>query len=654
MGDMAPGQDFQDAQDVFSSSLANKNVGILNGEVHRQNSVVQRTTPAPRQPNASRNKSTTTISPTVSPVAVRIRNIPETSEPVESPLESADDLRQNHVDDQVAIANDISRPPSQGAQSDGSSMYTDSSRTRIKVLPPIPTSLNLAATPTLGQSSDISLATSGRPISASSSPSLSSPVRTSATPNFERGRLPPMLTVTSSADPPVSTIAVNSVEGGSTMSVGQEIEFSGPAVSTSRHQSSGPFYNDDYRDSGLSMGSPPPYYEAINQSPMPHSHTPSVPHVDFHPVAGPSRSSGHWNPGDARREGVRARPRPPLPAGPRRPSQGAPAIGRNRSASVASQSQSIAPGLSLHRSTVPTMSSPKFHAPPPKWRGYTMEAAKWTFTSTQLQSMVARAIRQSAEASSIRLLPLEILDNEIPEEIRRLEARRTDVKIRYKVLTRRRAVLFEAFSVYVVSNSEEDSSHTHHLLEDLSDMAIALDQLAEELHSLDSQLAYLDSLTQVHMSSALAIALRKLNNSFVKQMTENQNLRSQLRTVEAERDEAWRQAEWVAKELDQMNARIDSPPSGRVSRISAHRKSAARVSKAGGLQTPSRVSQMSSIGSVMQDLSPSSSRLENHRVPALPYKTPFLRLPDSPLMSSSVRPKSFFFGRCAVFLTTFQ
>ena len=259
-----------------------------------------------------------------------------------------------------------------------------------------------------------------------------------------------------------------------------------------------------------------------------------------------------------------------------------------------------------------------------------MEAAKWTFTSPQLQSMVARAIRQSAEASSIRLLPLETLDNEIPEEIRRLEAQRTDVKIRYKVLTRRRAVLFEAFSVYVVSNSEEDSGYTHHLLEDLSDIAITLDQLAEELHRLDSQLAYLDSLTQVHMSSALAIALRKLNDSFLKQMAENQNLRNQLRTVETERDEAWRQAEWVAKELDQMNARVETPPSHRGSSLSAHRKSATRVSKA-GLQTPSRVSLMSSIGSAR---SLSSSRPENHRMPPRPPKTPFLLLPDSPLMSS--------------------
>lgn len=431
------------------------------------------------------------------------------------------------------------------------------------------------------------------------------------------------------------------------MLIGQEIEFGGPAGSTSRHQPPGPFYQDAYRDSGLSMGSPPPYSEAINQSPMPHSHTPSVSHVEPHPLTGPSRSSGHWNPSDTRREGVRARPRPPLPAGPRRPSQGAPIISlassRDRSASGASTSQLVAPAFSLHRSTAPTTPSPKFQTPPPKWRGYTMEAAKWTFTSPQLQSMVARAIRQSAEASSIRLLPLETLDNEIPQEIRRLEAQRTDVKIRYKVLTRRRAVLFEAFSVYVVSNSEEDSGYTHHLLEDLSDIAITLDQLAEELHRLDSQLAYLDSLTQVHMSSALAIALRKLNDSFLKQMAENQNLRNQLRTVETERDEAWRQAEWVAKELDQMNARVDTPPSHRGSSLSAHRKSATRVSKA-GLQTPSRVSLMSSIGSAR---SLSSSRPENHRMPPRPPKTPFLLLPDSPLMSSV---RLFLFTEYTVFL----
>ena len=67
-----------------------------------------------------------------------------------------------------------------------------------------------------------------------------------------------------------------------------------------------------------------------------------------------------------------------------------------------------------------------------------MEAAKWTFTSSQLQDIVSRAIRQSAEASSIRLLRLEILDNEIPEEKGRLEAQRTELLSRYKSWARRR------------------------------------------------------------------------------------------------------------------------------------------------------------------------------------------------------------------------
>ncbi len=246
-----------------------------------------------------------------------------------------------------------------------------------------------------------------------------------------------------------------------------------------------------------------------------------------------------------------------------------------------------------------------------------MEAAVWTFTSAQMQAIVSRAIRQSAEASAIRLLGLDVLDNEIPDEMRRLEAQRTDLKTRYKVLTRRRTVLFEALSSYLMGNAEEDTSYSHLLLEDLAEMALTLDRLSEELHSLDGQLAYLDSLTHVHTGSALAVALRKLNASFLKQMTENQTLRSQLRTAEAERDEAWRQADWVARELDEMHENLETPTSNRF-RISAHRKSIAGSSKT-GLTTPSQsYSQRSSMNTAMNSTLSSAKSSLTERVPSVP------------------------------------
>ena len=92
------------------------------------------------------------------------------------------------------------------------------------------------------------------------------------------------------------------------------------------------------------------------------------------------------------------------------------------------------------------------------------------------------------------------------------------------------------------------------------------------------------------------MALRKLNTSFLQRVAENQVLRSQIQSLEAERDEAWQQAQSVANEYDQINDNTAYSPSTHSSRVSAKRKSCIRVSKA-GLRTPSRrPSQRSSAG----------------------------------------------------------
>jgi hypothetical protein len=64
------------------------------------------------------------------------------------------------------------------------------------------------------------------------------------------------------------------------------------------------------------------------------------------------------------------------------------------------------------------------------------------------------------------------------------------------------------------------------------------------------------------------MALRKLNSSFLKQVAENQVLKSQIQSLEAERDEAWQQAQNVANDYNQLSNNISSP-SIRSSRVSA-------------------------------------------------------------------------------------
>ncbi|KAF9485730.1 hypothetical protein BDN70DRAFT_539768 [Pholiota conissans] len=487
---------------------------------------------------------------------------------------------------------------------------------------------------------------------------------------------PPALNISNVPSVSENTVAVNGPETGSPVSsvpsqpesnpVQQPAGFpnpNAPAVAHLREQKALTYNNVFGRDSDIfratSLGSPPPYYQAVSDA-IAHSNTQTPTQFPANTTftfpsqtpgpAGPSTAAPAQNdwtphlesrtPALARENSIisqRSRVRPPLPAGPRRPSQiqmnGLPSL-RDRSASISSVGQSI-----RERDASPTY-SPKFQSPAPKWRGYTMEAAKWTFTSAQLQAIVSRAIRQSAEASSIRLLRLEILDNDIPEEIQRLETQRTDLKNRYKTWARRRAALIEGLSMYMNGGDEEAPAYAIRMVDDLKEVTVMLDKFADELYNVNAQLKHLESLTLIHSGSALSMALRKLNSSFLKQVAENQVLRNQVQTLEAERNEAWQHAEDAANELDKMESLSSSR---RSSRISAVRKSSVRVSKA-GLRTPSqRLSQLSSRGSSSHPFgqiprSPMARPQNIPPVPAIPRRRPPDLSTDIPNRSSVASP----------------
>lgn len=225
---------------------------------------------------------------------------------------------------------------------------------------------------------------------------------------------------------------------------------------------------------------------------------------------------------------------------------------------------STAAGLSTdeHRSsiasTVSTKSSvqpqplpptPAFESVPVRWKGLTMEAAKWTFSSQELQEIAARAIRLSAEESSVRLLPLEVLDTELPEETERLELLRDDIKTKYKHQIRRRRLLMRSLALYI-DGSDVDTARR--LSDELSQASVTCDQLCEDLFLVTDQLSQIARLRDNHSSSALAMALRKLNTSFIRSTGEVCDLTIQLATLEAERDEAWLTAEAVERELDEL------------------------------------------------------------------------------------------------------
>jgi hypothetical protein len=283
------------------------------------------------------------------------------------------------------------------------------------------------------------------------------------------------------------------------------------------------------------------------------------------------------------------------------------------------------------RKLVAQNSTPKFQIPLPKFRGYTLEAAQWTFTSEQLQAVVSRAIKQSAQSSSVRLLRPETLDTEIPAEMHRLEMQEMDLKNRYKDMARKRWALLGSLTAHVDGFEEAGSDIALRALEELTEASLTLDQLAEELHGVTEQRAQLKCLVHIHSASALAMALRKLNASFLKQVTENQMLQERVSTMEAERDEAWKQAENLAHECDDMIDRSQGEPSGsskvpnnrRSSQVSAVRKSSIMASKAGLRSSSLRSSQRSSGSSGVHrgSLAGPLSSVDVPPVPPMPYQT---------------------------------
>ncbi|KAI6128210.1 hypothetical protein EDD16DRAFT_177955 [Pisolithus croceorrhizus] len=291
---------------------------------------------------------------------------------------------------------------------------------------------------------------------------------------------------------------------------------------------------------------------------------------------------------------TRVRSRPPLPIGPRRPSGPShPFDSRVPGPRARGSSESkVTSGETCRNTDVSTWKKlyevasqplPRFQTPPLKWRGLTMEAAQWTLTSAELQGIVSRAMKQFSEGSSIRLLRLETLDGEIAEEIHRLEMLHTDLKSRYKTLVRRRWQLLGELTGHFENGVV---GHTASIaMAELAEVTLAQDQLTDELHTVAGQLAQLESLCDVHHSSALAMALRKVNSIFLRQAAEMQKLREQLESLEAERDEGWKQAHDIAVECDRLMETAGEPdskvPNKRSERISAVRKASIRQSKAG-------------------------------------------------------------------------
>ncbi|KAG2131739.1 hypothetical protein DEU56DRAFT_889463 [Suillus clintonianus] len=220
--------------------------------------------------------------------------------------------------------------------------------------------------------------------------------------------------------------------------------------------------------------------------------------------------------------------------------------------------------------SVATFLAPPPLAPPPTisfestqipWKGLPYEAAQWTFTSPELQEIVSRAIRLSAKESFIRLLSLQALDTDMVKEAERLEEERLAAQVKWRFEMNRRTMLMQALNscAGVLANSGEGDKDNvlGGLISQVSTSIASCDSILASILHMSDQQAQISVVQHRHWASALGIALRKLNKAFERQGEEMKRALIRIQTLEDELEEAWREAEGMAAEIDEMEESED-------------------------------------------------------------------------------------------------
>lgn len=193
----------------------------------------------------------------------------------------------------------------------------------------------------------------------------------------------------------------------------------------------------------------------------------------------------------------------------------------------------------------------KFESVPIPFKGLSLEAAQWTFSSTELQEVVSRAIRLSSRESFIRVLPIETLDTDLTKEKDRLATLKMTTQAQYRFQVHRRTMLLQALNSSAVA-IPPDPGAACSLVGQLSETTAACDRLMEELLRVADQQAQLAKVLDLHWASALAIALRKINKSYERRVAELRSVQEQVEVLEAELKDAWKEAEEIALEIDEI------------------------------------------------------------------------------------------------------
>ncbi|KZT69289.1 hypothetical protein DAEQUDRAFT_271798 [Daedalea quercina L-15889] len=215
-----------------------------------------------------------------------------------------------------------------------------------------------------------------------------------------------------------------------------------------------------------------------------------------------------------------------------------------------------APAVKVIKKT-PTLTPPpavNFDAPPVPWRPMTFQTAQWSLTSEQLQDIVSTAIRASAEENFIRLVSKDTLDVELVQELERLDSLKATTQAQYRFNMQRRLMLLQSLNALSFAPGDPSSQAAlSTLTAQLAALAASCDRLMETLLATADQRAQIQRLQDVHVASALAITLRKLNASYGRRVAALRDAHARIGALQAELEEAWGAAEELAQELDDLD-----------------------------------------------------------------------------------------------------
>ncbi|KAF8547781.1 hypothetical protein OG21DRAFT_848600 [Imleria badia] len=255
--------------------------------------------------------------------------------------------------------------------------------------------------------------------------------------------------------------------------------------------------------------------------------------------------------------------RPTRPAGPRPPKHSPNPAHADAAIQVPSTPTQKTPTTTFIPPPPLTPPPPiSFESTPIPWKGLPLDAAQCTFSSSELQEIVSQAIRLSARESFVRLLSPQALEVDLVHEADRLDESRLEAQAKWRFECGRRTMLMQALNASAAFSAPSDFQGTEAanpmpgFVAQLASAIATCDALLSTILSIADQQSQIALVQHQHWASALGMALRKLNKAHERQGQELKRAQARVQTLEDELEEAWREAEKMAIEFDDLEEEI--------------------------------------------------------------------------------------------------